>query len=45
MKTYKIEMTLELKEATDLEWVFQAIRDLLEDEEVISQARYMDETQ
>jgi DNA-directed RNA polymerase subunit RPC12/RpoP len=39
MKTYKIEMILELNEEQSLEWVFQAIRDLLEDGEAIQSGR------
>ena len=39
MKTYKIEIILELNEEQSLEWVFQAIRDLLEDGETIQSGR------
>jgi hypothetical protein len=42
MKTYKIEMILELNEEQSLEWVFQAIRDLLEDGETIQSGRYIE---
>jgi len=42
MKTYKIEMILELNEEQSLEWVFQAIRDLLEDGETIQYGRYIE---
>jgi hypothetical protein len=42
MKTYKIEMILELNEEQSLEWVFQAIRDLLEDGETIQSVRYLE---
>jgi hypothetical protein len=40
MNTYKIEITLELNEQSDLEWVFQAVRELLEDGETIQTGRY-----
>jgi len=40
MTVYKIEMTLQLNEQSDLEWLFQAIRELLEDGETIQTARY-----
>lgn len=40
MTTYKIEMTLQLNEKSDLEWLFQAIRELLEDGETIQTGRY-----
>lgn len=40
MTLYKIEMTLQLNEQSDLEWMFQAIRELLEDGETIQTARY-----
>jgi len=40
MNTYKIEITLELNEQCDLEWVFQAVRELLEDGETIQTGRY-----
>lgn len=42
MKTYKIEMILELNEEQSLEWVFQAIRDLLEDGEIIQSGRSLE---
>jgi hypothetical protein len=43
MKTYKIEITLELNEQSEpLEWVFQAIRELLEDGETIVKGRYIE---
>jgi len=42
MKTYKIEMILELNEEQSLEWVFQAIRDLLEDGETIQSGRSLE---
>lgn len=42
MKTYIIEMILELTEEQSLEWVFQAIRDLLEDGETIQSGRYIE---
>lgn len=41
MNTYKIEIILELNEEQSLEWVFQAIRDLLEDGEVIKLGRFI----
>jgi len=41
MKTYKIELILELKEQSEpLEWVFQAIKEMLEDNETIQSGRY-----
>lgn len=45
MKTYKVEMTLDLNEETNLEWLFQAVRDLLEDGEGIFKARSLDITE
>ena len=42
MKIYKIEMILELNEEQSLEWVFQAIRDLLEDGEIIQSGRSLE---
>jgi hypothetical protein len=42
MKTYKIEMILKLNEEQSLEWVFQAIRDLLEDGETIQSGLYIE---
>lgn len=42
MKTYKIEILLELNEEQSLEWVFQAIRDLLEDGETIQSGRSLE---
>jgi len=42
MKIYKIEMILELNEEQSLEWVFQAIRDLLEDGEAIQSGRSLE---
>ena len=45
MKTYKIEMTLALNEETNLEWLFQSVRDLLEDGEIIFKARSLDITE
>ena len=42
MKTYKIVMILELNEEQSLEWVFQAIRDLLEDGETIQSGRFIE---
>jgi len=42
MKTFKIEMILELNEEQSLEWVFQAIRDLLEDGEAIQSGRSLE---
>lgn len=46
MKTYKIEIILELNENQSLEWAFQAIRDLLEDGETIQSGRSLEiETQ
>jgi hypothetical protein len=42
MKTYKIEMILELTEEQSLEWVFQAIRELLEDGETIQSGRSLE---
>ena len=41
MQTYKIELQLELNEESNLEWLFESIRQLLEDGESISKARYM----
>ena len=45
MKTYKIEMTLSLNEETNLSWLFEAVRDLLEDGEGIFKARSLDITE
>jgi hypothetical protein len=42
MKTYKIEMILELNEEQSLEWVFQAIRELLENGESIRLGRSLE---
>jgi hypothetical protein len=43
MKTYKIEIILELNEQSEpLEWVFEAIRELLEDGETIIKRRYIE---
>ena len=42
MKTYKIEIILELNEEQSLEWAFQAIRDLLEDGETIQSGRFIE---
>jgi hypothetical protein len=42
MKIYKIEMILELNEEQSLEWVFQAIRELLEDGETIKSGRSLE---
>jgi len=42
MKTYKIEMILDLNEEQSLEWVFQAIRELLEDSETIQSGRSLE---
>jgi hypothetical protein len=43
MKTYKIEIILELNEQSEpLEWVFEAIRELLEDGERIIKGRYIE---
>jgi hypothetical protein len=43
MKTYKIEIILELNEQSEpLEWVFEAIRELLEDGETIIKGRYIE---
>lgn len=42
MKTYKIEIILELNEEQSLEWVFQAIRDLLENGETIQSGRSLE---
>lgn len=39
MNTYKIEIILELNEEQSLEWVFQAIREQLEDGETIQSGR------
>ena len=41
MNTYKIEIILELNEEQSLEWVFQAIRDQLEDGEFIKFGRFI----
>jgi hypothetical protein len=42
MNTYKIEIILELNEEQSLEWVFQSIRELLEDGETIQSGRYIE---
>jgi hypothetical protein len=43
MKTYKIEIILELNEQSEpLEWLFEAIRELLEDGETIIKGRYIE---
>jgi len=42
MKIYKIEMIVELNEEQTLEWVFQAIRELLEDGETIQSGRSLE---
>jgi hypothetical protein len=41
MNTYKIEIILELNEEQSLEWVFQAIKDQLEDGEFIKLGRFI----
>lgn len=42
MKTYKIEIIIELNEEQSLEWVFQAIREQLEDGETIQSGRFIE---
>lgn len=42
MKTYKIEMILELNEEQSLSWLFQAITELLEDGETIQSGRFIE---
>jgi len=42
MNTYKIEIILELNEEQSLEWVFQAIREQLEDGETIQSGRFIE---